>query len=212
MAVLPHTWPVHPAVTACWWTSWRQCGDWVLKHPRSRLGAEGRHLLPWSLQEWPAPHAFHTRTIGYADAVPGFDHWWLKWSQHLALDLVPKAMNLTWHTPGCHKQPRMEPFRDTSSSTFPSGRTFCEWVPRSGGWMKALLQSSKPPISHLRVCSRTLFCSGEKNGDLCIQNTHARKGWQLTGMFTVWGGPSPRPLEDDQAPRWASHPAAPDRR
>ena len=44
----------------------------MLKHPRSRLGAEqGADIC---LQEWPAPHSFHTRMISDVDAVPGFDH------------------------------------------------------------------------------------------------------------------------------------------
>ena len=141
-ALFPTT---HPVFTARLWASRRQGRKWVLKHPRSRLGAgQGADIC---LQEWPAPHSFHTRMISDVDAVLGFDHGWLKWLQHVALDLVPKAVNLTWHAVGCRKQPRMEPFGDAPLlQASPEGGLFYERVAWSGGWMQALLWSSRSPI------------------------------------------------------------------
>lgn len=108
----------------------------------------------------------------------------------MALDLVPKAVNLTWHAAGCRKQPQMEPFRDAPLlQASPEGGLFYERVACSGGWMQLFSGAAGLPSVNLRVSS-----------------------WTLSRKFTAQGGPCLRAPEDDSIPREALCPAAPDRR
>ena len=170
---LPSSRPAQPVLTAHWWASRRQGRKWVLKHSWSRLGAgQGADIC---LQEWPAPHSFYTRMISDVDAVPGFDHGWLKRLQQMALDLVPKTVNLTWHAVGCRKQPWMEPFRGAPLlQAPPEGGLFYERVAHSRGWMQALLRSSGSPI----CWSQSLLMDP-------VQNVYSPR-WPLSKVSRGW--------------------------